>query len=359
LIDRLTEIPAQGYSGETRPVLVIEGCGGSGRTALLKKARDTWQGTTPTVLVCPQELVGDEDSAVRPVLAAVMLGLSLGAPGYAVAFERVLLAQIAIATPTTGLDPEKALEALRHQTNNYRDRNALIGLVGGLVEAAGALATNIGIPAITPVVTKRIAERVVGRLQRARWTARLNWSREALTWFGHQDQNLGLDPERARLQLGNQARSTNSAVRRGVDDLLVAALLADLRHSLATAVSRQANVLVLLDDGDLPSAMSFTSALLRVRQTLANTPGSPGGNLPDPLTMVTTSSGALVGELTGGLPAPVHWEESSPVEKVPTSVLWLRVSSENLKDNDVIQLAKTICGPTTSPRARSATRYTG
>lgn len=95
-IDETTVVSARGQSTEARPVLVLEGCGGSGRTAVLNRALDRWKGTTPAVLVRPRELVEDADGAVRPVLAAVMLGLSPGAPGYALKFERVLLAHIAI-----------------------------------------------------------------------------------------------------------------------------------------------------------------------------------------------------------------------------------------------------------------------
>jgi hypothetical protein len=283
LVDQLTEVPAQGYSGETRPVLVLEGCGGSGRTALLEQALDTWKDVTPTVLVRPCELDGDEESAVRPVLAAIMLGLSLGAPGYAVAFPRVVLAQIAIAEKTIGLDPEKALEGLRKRLNTYRDRSALVDFVEGLVNVAGVLAENIKVPGvatIAPTVSNRIAEGVVSRLQRSRWMARRTWSKEALEWFGHQGQRRGFDSERALLRLSAQARSKDPDVRRDADDLLVLALLADLRHSLARAIGRPANVLVLLDDGDMTSAMSFTRSLLRVRKALMATRAAPIASCP-------------------------------------------------------------------------------
>ncbi|WP_020673309.1 hypothetical protein [Amycolatopsis nigrescens] len=343
LIDQVVKVPAEDGPGETRPVLVLEGCGGSGRTAVLEQALERWTDQTPAVLVRPLELDGDGDSAVRPVLAAVMLGLSLGAPGYTVAFPRVVLAHIALAEKTTGVDPGKALEGLRKRLNTYQDRTALIGFVADLVRAAGALAENIKVPgaaAIAPATADRIAQGVVARLQRSRWMVRFTWSEAALSWFGHQGQGRNFDPERALLRLSAQSRSEDPSVRRDVDDLLVAALLADLRHSLARTTGRPANVLVLLDDGDTPAAMSFTSSLLRVRQAIAATPGNPESELPDPLTMVTTSNGTLTGALARWLPPPAHWDETKPVAAADTSGLWLRMSLADLHSEHVLQLTR-------------------
>ncbi|MEU5691759.1 hypothetical protein [Actinosynnema sp. NPDC020468] len=312
------------------PVLVVEGCGGSGRSALLRRVHDTWCGATPAVLVRPREFRHAEDRAIRPVLAAVVLGLALNDVDE-LAFERVLLAQIAIATDTTGLTHADAVTRLEDRTQEHRDRAALIGLVEEIVTVAGTLAGNVGAPGsaeVAPAVARRVAERVVAALQRTR---RFAWSPEARAWFGHQDQGLALHPEHARLQLGVQARSDAPAVRRGVDDVLIAAFLADLRHGLTDP---GANALVLLDDGDVPSATAFTGALLRVRRTLADASTTVP---PDPLALITTSGGALAAELAD-LPAPAHRPESAADGQA--FGLWARVTSEDLKDTNVVQLAR-------------------
>ncbi|MGM1062514.1 hypothetical protein [Saccharothrix sp. Mg75] len=332
LVDRLTEVPARGVGN--RPVLVVEGCGGSGRTALLNRALANWRDRTATVLVSPSKLENDENRAVRPVLAAVVLGLGVGAPGYRLTFERVLLAELAIATDVDGLTPEEALDELRARTNS--SRRGLEDLIHSLVGAAGELLANVvpGGPAIPPLL-----DGLWNSLRESKRGARLAWSREALAWFGHQDQGLGLDGERVRLQLSVQARNDNPGVRREVDDLLVAALLADLRHSLARATGRPANVLVLLDDGDTSAASSFTGALLRVRRAVADTHGSAEAGTADPLTLVTTSGGTLAGELAGELPPPVVVEEENAAT-APLSGMWLRVSFGDLRPDNVVQLAK-------------------
>jgi hypothetical protein len=333
MIRRLATVSAHGRTGDPGPVLVVEGCGGSGRSALLEQVHTSWRGRTPVVLVHPGR-IPDEDSTIRPLLAAVMLGLSSGAPGYSPSFERVLLAYIAIEARIDDLDPVAAIATLRRCTNEYRNRHLLEGLVRDLINAAGAMAANIPAPGadnIAPAVANSIAGAVVARLRISRWRTRLDWSADALEWFGHQGQGLQLDPEEVRVQLSVQARSDAPAMRQGVDDMLVAALLADLRHSVASIANRPANVLVLLDDGDQPSAMFFTRALLRVREAVAHTPSAADRALPDPLTVVTTSGGLLAAHLAGPFPVPEHPDGSPP---------WRRVRLGDLQARDVIQLAK-------------------
>lgn len=333
LIDGLVKVPKRGQVGDAMPVLVVEGCGGSGRSALLEQARSSWRDTTPVALVHPGKIPRDENSAIRPLLAAVMLELNSAAPGYRLSFERVLLAYIAITAEINEFGPDAALKELRRRTNEYRNRKLLESLVGELVNAAGSMAASISPPGadtIAPAVAKPIAEAIVDMLKVARFRSWLDWSREALDWFGHQGQGLELDPERARLQLGRQARSENPEIRRGVDDVLVAALLADLRYSAAATTNRPANVLVLLDDGDAPSALSFTSALLRVRQAIANTPSARDLALPDALTVVTTSGGELTTQLSEQFPVPENAKEAP----------WRRAHIGDLRPNEVIQLAK-------------------
>lgn len=332
LIRALTEVRADAIP----PVLVVEGCGGSGKTALLRETLTRWHRETPTVLVNPRERGADENSAVRPVIAAVMLGLSLDVPGYPISFERVLLAQIAIRTELGDLDRAAALELLNTQTNRFSNRTLMTGLINDLFDVAGTL---ISLPAGMAGVATRMADHLISLLERARRTSNFRWSTQALEWFGHQDQRFELDPDQARLQLSFQARSEDPDVRRGVDDLLVAALLADLRHSLARMRDREHNVLVLLDNGDEERAASFVGALLRVRQAVADAArGRP--ELPDPLLVVTTSNGLLADELADDrLPAPKVLVESS-VDVDAAKGFWVRIRSEDLAAKDVTQIAK-------------------
>ncbi len=327
------------------PVLVVEGCGGSGKTALLHQTLLEWQDRTPSVLVRPRELHADDDgdSAVRPVLAAVLLGLSTEVPGFPLSFERVLLAQIAMRVEISTLDQKAALEELNRKTNNYRERN-LRELVRDLAATAGSL---IQLPLDPAPVVNRIADYLGGMLESSRRASNFRWSKAALEWFGHQDQHLSLNADQSRLRLSAQARSKDPDVRRDVDDLLVAALLADLRHSLAPVTTRRHNVLMLLDDGDISVATTFVRALLRVRGAIADTVRGGHHPLPDPLLVVTTSGGLLAEELAEDeVPEPLMLAESDvDVGLTTRGRAWMRVRSEDLTSKDVVQLAKSHLWP--------------
>ncbi|MBW4716787.1 hypothetical protein [Saccharothrix obliqua] len=343
LIDRTIRVPATGPLPGGGPVLVVEGVGGSGRTALLEQVAREWHEDAPTVLVRPRlrEHLQPRERAIRPVLAAVVLGLSRVVRYYDLSFERVLLAQIAIETDTTGLDPVAARAELRRQDNTYQQRGALLGLVKRLTEVAGDLVPNLGAPGadVAPPIIKEISDRIFSRLQRSRWLSRRVWSAAALDWFGHQGQGFTHDAELVRLELSAHAASEELVVRRGLDDLLVAALLADIRHSLAGVANRRADVVVLVDDGDTPSARAFIASVLRVRRALAATRDSPDHRLPDPVALVVTSGGELVRELTGQLPPPVPRVEPDLAD-VPADAWWVRVTSADLSVENVIQLAR-------------------
>src|SRR6266536_806055 len=281
LIDQLTKPPAAHRPG-TSPVLVLEGCGGSGRTSILAEAQANWRKRTPSVLVQPP-LHGDtEHIPIRPLLALVMLGLSVGVPGYQVSFPRSLIAQIVINTNFDGVPHDQARIQLRELLNSYRKRPVLVAFLHQLVDAALTFA-RIQVPTLpdTPDATRGLVDAIIGRLFRSLPMTKFTWG-DAPMWFGHQDQGFTDDHEGTLIQLSYKAANTDAPNRHGVDDLLVAAMLADLRHSRARVKGRPPNVLVLLDDGDTPRATAFTRSLLRVRQALA-----------DPLTVVTTSAGPL------------------------------------------------------------------
>ncbi|RKT56090.1 hypothetical protein [Saccharothrix australiensis] len=318
LVDGSPPVP----TGRDRPVLVIEGYGGSGRTEFLRQQWARWKANTPTVWV-DARLVDDPDThSLRPLLIAVMQGLSEKVNGYEVKFPRVVLAHIAMESPVPDVDPERAKQAMRRRLVEYRDRDALITLVGEL------LRTSLG--AVTPTVpgadavADAVAQGIVDRLRRASRLARFTWD-EALVWFGHQDNGLRFDPIAALVQLSRQAAIDTPDVRGDVDDLLVAALLADVRESLAKVAGRPWNALVLLDEGDAPTARSFITALLRMRRSRANRSPDPLSTPTDPLVVVTTSDGRLAGDLPGR-------DEARPP--------WLSIDLGELTEQDVHDLAR-------------------
>lgn len=336
--------------GVERPLLLVAGGGGSGRSELLRTLWSEWKQKTPTVWVNPRA-IGDADS-LRPVLVAIMQGLSDPVQGYAVEFPRVVLAHIAMQEPVVEVDPDRAREAMRTRMNIYRDRARLIDFLGELIGSFGSVVRGAHMPGyegahmpgyeVGDVVARGIAQRFVDRLRRSRLLTRFTWD-AALQWFGHQDTGLNFTPETALVQLSKQAHIKRSAVRRGVDDLLVGALLADLRESLAKAVGRPHNALVLLDEGDARPTRAFVSALARIRAGR-----DPRAGLVDPLVVVTTSGGALAEELPGEH-GQLSWDDARLPEMdaadLQAAGLWLPIRLGCLGPEDTLRLARTHLWP--------------
>jgi hypothetical protein len=340
LVSQLVEVRGgpQVAADTVRPVLVLEGCGGSGRSELLRHVWGQWAARTPTVAVDPLAVTDGSPGSMRDVLIAAMLGLTADVPGYKISFPRVVLAHVAMAQAVRAADPDQRVAAMRERLNTYRDRGAAVDLVGNLVAAAGGYVRVPGVEVVAPAVARSAASEIVRRLNRSGWRASLAW-KDALDWFRHQDQGFHHDPVRALVQLSVQAQSENTAVRLDVDHLLMAALLADLRDSFARAVGHPWNAVVLLDNGDTPAATEFVRALVGVRQELARTQVPP-----DPLTVVTVSGGPLTANLAGPDGEPPRWAEADLAELTAEDVRragpWLSVLLGDLSVDDVQQLAR-------------------
>jgi hypothetical protein len=240
-------------------------------------------------------LVEDRDvNSIRPLLLAVMQGLSKKVGAYEVKFPRVLLAHVAMESPVKTVDPNRANDEMRARLSTYRDRDALITLLGNLLKSSlGALMPPV--PG-SEALAESVAQAIVDPLRRAPLLARVSWD-DALPWFKHQDNGRGYDDGiSALVQLSRQAAIDTQDVREDVDNLLVAALLADVRESLARVAGRPWNAVVLLDEGDVPTARSFVAALVR-RWSRSNR--SHGGAAPYPLVVVAATGGQLAGDLPG------------------------------------------------------------
>lgn len=301
LIDEL--ISAKG-GGRVKPdcvrrPLVLEGIGGSGRSALLQHTWKRWGKAAPIAFVDPMSVGNDGSGSMRDVLVAVMLGLTDSMPEYKISFPRVMLAHIAMDGAIDGAgDPVLSVQNMMRRINSYRDRDKLITLFGGLARAAVSL---LNIPG-GGIVAGLVAEQMVERLERTRWSVKLV-SGDALDWFGHQDQDFLFSPPQALVSLSVRAQSADESVQQDVDLLLVTALLADLRESFARAKNHPAKAVVLLDNGDNPAAEAFVSTLARARRRLHR-----HHRPPDPLTVIVASGGLLVADgQTDQRPA---WSES-------------------------------------------------
>lgn len=367
VLDQLVSVPGGDQIGadDNRPVLVVQGSGGSGRSTFVRATWDKWAGRTPTAWVDPR-LIGDPNAQeMRPVLLAVLLGLSGDVPGYRVRFPRVITAYIAMKEPITEEDPEKAAETMLRRLVAYRDRHNLNDLVGGLVRVVGnaVQAANPGNPAVpmVPMLGQEIIPRIVDRIQRS-----LAIKGKAVEWFRHQDRGLNFNPLAALVRLSGQAFIDTDAVRRDVDELLVTALLADLRECLAGVENRPFHALILLDNGDMPMARAFTTALVRVRGRVPDPLVVQAVRPPDPVVLVTASGGVLAEDLLHLNTQPLRWEGSPtgrgilpPGQRFGT---WLPVQLGDFTEADVQTMAlKRMWPPTlgSSTVSRLAYRLTG
>ncbi|MEA5358459.1 hypothetical protein VA596_02845 [Amycolatopsis sp., V23-08] len=328
-LDALAEAQFADTGRRVAPVLALEGTGGSGRSTALRKALEKWQEKTPTVLVQPHDNGEAADSAVRGVLTEVMLGLTPGIRGYDVKFPRTVIAQIVLSEDFSGLTAAAALGRLKNLLDEYSEPAEVTKFVVGLAAAGVELAAHQVAPpaaAVTSAIAKQVTTGVLAALRKRAWQRQIDWN-GLVAWFGHQDKGFRYNASQILIDLSNRARSDSATLREGVTDLLVAALLADLRHSWESARGTAPNVLVLIDDADLPGPSAFIGSLIRVRAALAAT----RAGLPDPVNVVVATAGVLADALT----AATGWTGGADPARP-----WVRVPAADLDVEEVCLMAQ-------------------
>jgi hypothetical protein len=364
----------------SRPVLIVEGCGGSGRSALLAAVNARWSARTPTALVDGLDFpVGRSDrghlagysspgheslgtgpvsipfrhdmsgaarkagrqeplqegaqsvTPVRALLGEMMRRFANEVPGYKVCWSRVPLMLIAIKEPVQ--DDESGQQEMIRRLNTYQDRDKL----AGLLKAFMVLAPSIkGFPGAVPVDAGQLAEGaaklLLKRMQWSRWRAQRSWG-QALTWFGPNGD--GGAPGSAISELVRfsliAAKPTSSQMME-LDSRLMKAFLADLSESAADIDGRPFNFLLLLDNADCPVGRRFLNLLIKARQEL-----SPPGTEPDPLAVI--ACGGETGALGLEQKAPRRLS-ASRVEGDGITRILLRVGLDDLSQQDVSRFMK-------------------
>ena len=279
--------------GGVRPVLVVQGCGGSGRTRLLDTVQGNWKNYPPVAMIVPARLGApdEEEQVPRPFLSAVWLGFH-----GQVQFPRLVLAHLAMAAPTLSQDPGRASAEMYERIHRSGSNKALPIVKSALTSGSNAfltyLATRNGQDAavaeqareLVDVVAQTTVDGMKKRLVKAQLTFR-----DAPQWFARQrgEGKQAGGAERALIWLHTSTRKGRSAP--DIDDLLVRAFLADLSDAMAKKSKRVANPVLLVDGADGPDAIGFLTALVRVR--------AREDAEPDPLAVVATSGGPLIDAL--------------------------------------------------------------
>lgn len=269
------------------PILVVEGSAGTGKTALLSLLEKLLDQRVPHARL-DVDSQGNRSATVPQVLSSLACALMRKCSRYGeLRFPRLTVGQLAIAQPLE-------LDLTSHGQDREQVKGALARLRGVdtfravLVDTTGAVLGTMGVP----VEPSRDVLEIILRWFAARAPRRLVCG-PALAWYGHREVGLTHDSLDVLVELNRWARNDRDREdRRRVDQLLMAAFLADLRAEFnrgRRAVERSLNCVVLLDNADTELGRRFLHEVVQARRER----GAGERDVADPLTVVATSRGAL------------------------------------------------------------------
>jgi hypothetical protein len=317
-----------------RPVVVVEGCGGSGRTSMLEVVAKEHKDAVALARVDARQAVGlSRHGEVSGLLLLAAYGLSNVPRGMPRPhFHRLFVAHTALAQEidlATG--PDNVGREMRAALARYRSQGQALQLAGQLLTGAGVavLGQLKGVPPLEGLADsiKAASSAAVAALDQSPWWQR-RWLPDATRWLGGEDEGREGDPVLAMIEL-NTWRQTGQENQ--IDRRLVSAFRGDLRTGLPRR--RAYDCELLLDNADNPAARSFLRHLVAERQL-------PGAR-PDPLVVFAGSGGGLM-----AAPRPpeqhVHRCDEAGLRKLPEppppDLAWIRVRLGPLSAADVYAL---------------------
>lgn len=271
---------------ENFPVLVVEGFRGTGKSAVLSKL-DNMLDQVPHARV---DLETNRHASVPEVLSAIAFDLSRTYPKYALRFPRFIVGQLAMRLELDLTDHSQACRQVETALEQYRDPDAVREV---LADTAGSVLASTGLTITPPASLMRYA---------VTWLSRRAPGRQLVLgpyqgWYGHRDLGLHGNPIDVLVDLNRWATDPDDEHnRQRIDELLWGAFLADLRVEFdrgRRADERSLNCVVLLDNADTELGRRFLGQVVHARRQRAV--GEPGS--ADPLTVVTTSRGALLAQV--------------------------------------------------------------
>ncbi|MGB3443506.1 MAG: hypothetical protein WBA97_32620 [Actinophytocola sp.] len=312
------------------PVIVIEGFRGSGKSAVLSKL----DGMLDQVPHARLDLETNRHASVPEVLSAIAFDLSRKYPKYALRFPRFIIGQLVMRLDLDLTDHSVACRAVENAWERYRNldtvREVLADTAGSVLASMG---TSVGLPIEPPGSLVRYA--VTWLTKRA--PAKHVTLGDYCNWYGHRDLGLRKDPIDVLVDLNRWATDPGDDYsRQRIDELLWSAFLADLRAEFDVgrrAGERSLNCVVLLDNADSPLGRRFLTQLVHARRE--RVVGEPGG--ADPLTVVTTSRGALLAEVPDADQVQVAPEElrTGPARPDWSRYWWVGYRLPDLTEDEV------------------------
>ncbi|MCA1704805.1 MAG: hypothetical protein LC808_16690, partial [Actinobacteria bacterium] len=324
------------------PILVVEGCRGAGKTALLARLAGLLDQQVPHARL---DFEPNKQVSVPQVLSALAFDLNTRCPRYGtLPFPRFIIGQLVMRLDLDLTDRSRARQQVIDELKQDRGPD---GFIEVLQDAASDVLDIVGRSFGVPVrvtdrglrlLVKRVTEWIMGR------RIVLGSVQE---WYGGRGLGLSHDPIDVLIELRRRAANyEDEDNRQWVDDLLWAAFLADLRAEFGRRRwldERSLNCVLLLDNADTYLARRFLSQLDRARrQRVAGEQDDA-----DPLTVVVTSRGVLLGDVddvdladapnmdrmtgvsgdprSGQLPGTTDWSRS----------WWLRYRLPDLTEDEV------------------------
>jgi hypothetical protein len=324
-------------AGGNRPVVVLEGCGGSGRTSTLEAIAEEHGAAVPLAQVDARKAVGlSAYGDVSGLLLLAAFGMSDGPKETPrIHFHRLFVAHTALAQEidlATG--PDNVGREMRAALARYRNHGPALELAGQLLTGTGVavLGQLKGVPPLGDLAEsiRAASTAAMSALSRSTWLLRRTLS-GATRWFGGEEQGQTADPILAMIEL-NTWRQTKQQNK--IDRKLVSAFRADLEAGLPD--HREYDCELLLDHADNRTALKFLRYLVAGRQL----PDSP----PDPLTVFAASGGNLM----AALQPPAHLVRQGDEADLATvtaaelaGLSWLRVRLGPLSAPDVYAMIPT------------------
>jgi len=269
-VDELLVVtPGSQAEVRSRPSLLIEGCGGSGRSELLAEISRRWSQSTPTASKDSGEfkLAAGQNSdvtAVKVILSTMMRQFQDAVPGYRVRWARMSLLLIAMTAPIQTGSPATDERELLDRLAAYKDPAMLAQVLTWFMDLPLSITVGVGPVQVDMLAIAKTIIRGLGSSGRRHpekaWSAELGW----LAPPGQQTQ-----PQAALtklIRLSRIANETAPAQRREVDGLLTNAFLSDLAESAARIHRRPYNFLLLLDNADSAVGWDFLKVLGRTRR---------------------------------------------------------------------------------------------